>query len=53
VLGLAAFRAATWTGVASENEPLTSLPGAVALGSETLSVASPPELDTVAETEVS
>ena len=53
LVGLAALVALACSGEASVNVPLTSLPGAFALGSATLSVASPAVLVTVAPTEVS
>ena len=52
VLGLAAFTARTCSGDSSTYVPFTSLPGAVLLGSETASVASPAVLVTFAATEV-
>ena len=51
--GLAALVAFACNAFASENKPLTRWPAFAGLGSETLSVASPAELLTVAATVVS
>ncbi len=51
-VGCAPLVALAWSGAASVNVPLTRRPVAAASGSDTLSVASPPVLVTVAATEV-